>query len=59
MFNVLDKLQKEEKIRYYGVSVETVEESRKSKCSSFKVIFNIFRQNQLNSCCRWQKKELV
>lgn len=51
VFEVLDKLQAEGKIRYYGVSVETVEEG--SLCldnpnvKALQVIFNIFRQKPL------------
>ncbi|UJW57257.1 aldo/keto reductase [Bacillus sp. A116_S68] len=48
VFNVLDKLQKEGKIRYYGVSVETVEEGLlcldQQNVRALQVIFNIFRQ---------------
>jgi aryl-alcohol dehydrogenase-like predicted oxidoreductase len=48
VFNVLDKLQKEGKIRYYGVSVETVEEGllclEQPNVRALQVIFNIFRQ---------------
>ncbi|AOZ94058.1 aldo/keto reductase [Paenibacillus crassostreae] len=48
VFEVLEKLQQEGKIRHYGVSVETVEEG--SFClgvpgvKSLQVIFNLFRQ---------------
>jgi len=51
VFQVLDKLKAEGKIRYYGVSVETVEEG--SLCleypgvSTLQVIFNLFRQKPL------------
>lgn len=48
VFEVLDKLQAEGKIRYYGVSVETVEEGllclRVPGVRALQVIFNIFRQ---------------
>ncbi|UTR14170.1 aldo/keto reductase [Salipaludibacillus sp. LMS25] len=48
VFHVLDKLQKEGKIRYYGVSVETVEEGllclEQQNVRALQVIFNIFRQ---------------
>lgn len=47
-FTVLDKLKQEGKIRYYGVSVETVEEGlfcmENPNVSALQVIFNIFRQ---------------
>lgn len=48
VFEVLDKLKQSGKIRYYGVSVETVEEGlfclEQPNVSSLQVIFNIFRQ---------------
>lgn len=48
VFEVLDKLQQEGKIRNYGVSVETVEEGLLSmeykNVSTLQVIFNLFRQ---------------
>ncbi|MDQ0230825.1 aldo/keto reductase [Metabacillus malikii] len=48
VFEVLDKLQQQGKIRYYGVSVETVEEGlfciEQPNVSALQVIFNIFRQ---------------
>lgn len=48
VFEVLDKLQQEGKIRYYGVSVETVEEGliamQNPNVRALQVIFNIFRQ---------------
>lgn len=48
VFEVLDKLQDEGKIRYYGVSVETVEEGLLSmeykNVRALQVIFNMFRQ---------------
>ncbi|WP_158737027.1 aldo/keto reductase [Alteribacillus sp. YIM 98480] len=51
VFDVLDKLQKEGKIRYYGVSVETVEEGlfclENPNVRALQVIFNIFRQKPL------------
>ncbi|HET6444138.1 MAG TPA: aldo/keto reductase [candidate division Zixibacteria bacterium] len=47
-FGVLDGLVKEGKIRYYGVSVEKVEEALKAiefpNVQSVQIIFNIFRQ---------------
>lgn len=52
VFEVLDKLQQEGKIRYYGVSVETVEEGlfclQNPNVRALQVIFNIFRQKPLN-----------
>ncbi|MNJ58987.1 General stress protein 69 [compost metagenome] len=48
MFEVLDKLKAEGKIRHYGVSVETVEEGlfclSVPGVKALQVIFNIFRQ---------------
>ncbi|MCL6625787.1 aldo/keto reductase [Alicyclobacillus shizuokensis] len=48
VFEVLDKLQQEGKIRYYGVSVETVAEGQTALqypgVRALQVIFNIFRQ---------------
>lgn len=51
VFDVLEKLKAEGKIRYYGVSVETVEEGlyciENTNASSLQVIFNIFRQKPM------------
>lgn len=51
VFEVLEKLKKEGKIRYYGVSVETVEEGLfcidNTNASALQVIFNILRQKPL------------
>ncbi|MRX71772.1 aldo/keto reductase [Bacillus lacus] len=48
VFEVLDKLQQEGKIRHYGVSVETVEEGLISleypNVKALQVIYNMFRQ---------------
>lgn len=48
VFEVLDKLQQEGKIRYYGVSVESVEQGLIAMeypgVRALQVIFNIFRQ---------------
>ncbi|MBU9710445.1 aldo/keto reductase [Evansella tamaricis] len=52
VFEVLDKLQQEGKIRHYGVSVETVEEGlfclENPNVKALQVIFNIFRQKPLD-----------
>lgn len=52
MFEVLDKLQREGKIRFYGVSVETAGEGlaaiRHPGVEALQVIFNIFRQKPLD-----------
>ncbi|MCJ8006082.1 aldo/keto reductase [Lederbergia wuyishanensis] len=51
VFEVLDRLQEEGKIRHYGVSVETVEEGLfcldNPNLKALQVIFNIFRQKPL------------
>ena len=51
VFEVLDKLQEQGKIRHYGVSVETVEEGLLSmenpNVATLQVIFNIFRQKPI------------
>lgn len=51
VFEVLDKLQEEGKIRYYGVSVETVEEGlfclENPNVRALQTIFNIFRQKPI------------
>ncbi|MDL4840156.1 aldo/keto reductase [Aquibacillus rhizosphaerae] len=51
VFEVLDKLQQQGKIRNYGVSVETVEEGllclENPNVSTLQVIFNIFRQKPI------------
>ena len=52
VFDVLDRLKEQGKIRYYGVSVETVEEGllclEQPRVSSLQVIFNILRQKPLD-----------
>ncbi|MDM5329492.1 aldo/keto reductase [Neobacillus sp. CF12] len=51
VFEVLDSLKKEGKIRHYGVSVETVEEGliclEQPNVKSLQIIFNMFRQKPL------------
>ncbi|WP_138420116.1 aldo/keto reductase [Aquibacillus sediminis] len=51
VFDVLDKLKQQGKIRYYGVSVETVEEGlyclEQPNVSTLQVIFNMLRQKPL------------
>ncbi len=51
VFEVLEKLKSEGKIRYYGVSVETVDEGlfclEHTGASALQVIFNLFRQKPL------------
>jgi aryl-alcohol dehydrogenase-like predicted oxidoreductase len=52
LFNVLEDLVKAGKVRYYGVSVEKVEEALKAieypNVQSVQIIFNIFRQRPLD-----------
>jgi aryl-alcohol dehydrogenase-like predicted oxidoreductase len=52
VFEVLDRLKREGKIRHYGVSVETVEEGliclENPNVKSLQVIFNILRQKPLD-----------
>ena len=51
VFSVLDGLVREGKIKYYGVSVEKVEEAMKAiefpNVSTVQIIFNIFRQRPM------------
>ncbi len=51
VFEVLDKLQDEGKIRAYGVSVESVEEGlfclEQPRVEALQIIFNIFRQKPI------------
>ncbi|WP_101842881.1 aldo/keto reductase [Halobacillus sp. Marseille-P3879] len=52
VFDVLENLKQQGKIRYYGVSVETVEEGlyvlEHTDASALQVIFNLFRQKPLD-----------
>ena len=63
VFNVLDKLQQEGKIRYYGVSVETVEEGlyclENTEVKALQVIFNIFRQKPMETLFPMAKEKGV
>ncbi|GAA0498492.1 aldo/keto reductase [Salinibacillus aidingensis] len=63
VFEVLDKLQEKGKIRYYGVSVETVEEGllclENPNVRTLQVIFNIFRQKPLEELLPKAKKQGV
>lgn len=53
VFDVLDRLQQEGKIRAYGVSVESVEEGllclRKPGVQALQIIFNLFRQKPIDA----------
>lgn len=63
VFNVLDLLQQEGKIRYYGVSVETVEEGlfclTNPQVRALQVIFNLFRQKPLDQLLPQAKEKGV
>lgn len=63
VFDVLDKLQKEGEIRYYGVSVETGEEGlfclTNPNVKALQVIFNIFRQKPLEQLLPQAKEQGV
>jgi aryl-alcohol dehydrogenase-like predicted oxidoreductase len=51
MFDTLDKLRIEGKLRFFGASVETIEEAliclQNPGCASLQIIFNIFRQKAI------------
>ncbi len=63
VFGVLDDLVKAGKLRYYGVSVETVEEGLKAleypNIQSVQIIFNIFRQRPAELFFEQAKKHKV
>lgn len=63
VFEVLDKLKAEGKIRYYGVSVESVEEGlfcmEQPGVSALQVIFNMFRQKVSNELLPVAEKKQV
>lgn len=63
VFEVLDKLQQEGKIRHYGVSVETVEEGllclQNPNVKALQVIFNMFRQKPIEKLFPEAKKNGV
>ncbi|MBY0096874.1 aldo/keto reductase [Mesobacillus maritimus] len=63
VFEVLDKLKQEGKIRHYGVSVETVEEGllclQNPNVSALQVIFNMFRQKPLEELLPKAKQQNV
>jgi aryl-alcohol dehydrogenase-like predicted oxidoreductase len=60
VFEVLDQLQQEGKIKHYGVSVETVEEGllclENPNVKALQVIFNLFRQKPLETLLPEAKK---
>ncbi len=63
VFDVLDDLVKAGKVRYYGVSVEKVEEALKAieypNVQSVQIIFNIFRQRPLDLVFREAQRRKV
>jgi aryl-alcohol dehydrogenase-like predicted oxidoreductase len=63
VFDVLDDLVKAGKVRYYGVSVEKVEEALKAieyaNVQSVQIIFNIFRQRPLDLFFREAQRRKV
>ncbi len=63
MFGILDDLVKEGKLRYYGVSVEKVEEALKAieypNVQTVQIIFNIFRQRPAELFFEQAKKRKV
>jgi aryl-alcohol dehydrogenase-like predicted oxidoreductase len=63
VFDVLDDLVKLGKVRYYGVSVEKVEEALKAieypNVQSVQIIFNIFRQRALDLFFREAQRRKV
>ena len=63
VFEVLDKLKQQGKIRNYGVSVETVEEGlfclEKENVSTLQVIFNMLRQKPLDELLPKAKEKQV
>ncbi len=63
VFNILDDLVKEGKLRYYGVSVEKVEEALKAieypNVQSVQIIFNMFRHRPADLFFEQAKKKGV
>ena len=63
VFEALDDLVKQGKLRYYGVSVERVEEALKAiefpNVQSIQIIFNIFRQRPADLLFREAKRRRV
>jgi aryl-alcohol dehydrogenase-like predicted oxidoreductase len=63
VFDALDGLVKEGKLRYYGVSVEKVEEALKAmeypNVQTVQIIFNIFRQRPLDLFFREAERHKV
>ena len=63
MFEALDRLQEQGKIRHYGVSVEKVEEALKAieypNVKTVQIIFNMFRQRPADFFFREAKARQV
>ena len=63
VFSILDDFVKQGKIRYYGVSVEKIEEAFQSlkypNIQSIQIIFNIFRQRPAEEFFEAAKKQRV
>jgi aryl-alcohol dehydrogenase-like predicted oxidoreductase len=63
VFDVLEEMVKEKKIRYYGVSVEKVEEGLKAMeypgVSTVQIIFNMFRQRPVELFFEQAKKKNI
>lgn len=63
VFGILDDLVKEGKLKYYGVSVEKVEEALKAieypNVQSIQIIFNMFRQRPADLFFKEAKKKKV
>lgn len=63
VFDALDRLTREGKIRYYGVSVEKVSEALKAaeypNVQTVQIIFNIFRQKPAESFFRTAKAKQI
>ena len=63
VFDALDRLTQEGKIRYYGVSVEKVSEALKAaeypNVQTVQIIFNIFRQKPAESFFRTAKAKRI
>ncbi len=63
VFSFLDEMVKKKKIRFYGVSVEKVEEALKAieypNVSTIQIIFNMFRQRPMELLFREAKKRNI
>lgn len=63
MFDTLDKLRSEGKLRFFGASVETIEEAliclQNPGCASLQIIFNIFRQKAITELFQQARHQRV